>query len=288
MKAKKVSAFLLAALLMSQVFCIPAIAAGEPEATIAYDRAAGTVNVKAFGFEAGSMVSLTGYYDGGLDYLNQYTAGASGNLDVTYPSSKGWAEGGIIKVVVGAGGLPEPIVETVTISSGPYIKGYTSSLTAGYPANILVAAGNPLVAGLSAEVTVNGKIYSAAFNGNESTIIKVTEVINEAELTLRLTSGGELLDSKPIAVNTMPIDIWSPRAEAYGSGFRVIFAANISESVKGYAGTINGAAVAPVQVGSAVLVFEYAELLDNNKLVISGVKYPDYFPSYSFTFSLSF
>ena len=277
----------MASLLLLQVFCVPVLAAGEPEITIAYDGAAGTVNVKAFGFGAYSMISLSGYYDDSLDFLNQYAAGAAGNLDVTYLSSAKWAKGGVIKVIAGAGELSEPIVRTVTISDKPYIKDYTNSLTRECAANILVVIGNPAV-GLSAEVAVGGNTYKTSFNGGESAMIKVTEAINETDLILRLTNGDELLDSKPIEMKDMPENLWEPTAELSGNDLRIIFAAAVMAGPNGYAAAVNGVASVPIPDGDKILKFENATLLDENTVVISGVKFPDYFPSYSFTFSFNF
>ena len=288
MKKQRLFAHLLAAAIVLNLLCVFALAAGEPDIAISYDMASGTVNVKAFGLEAGSSVSLMGWYDNGLDYLNQYAADDGGNLDVTYPSSVEWANGGVIKAQVGAEGLDGPIVKTVVISSdAPYIKEYTNGLTYGYAANVLVAVGNP-AAGLTAEIAMGGKIYAADVSGG-SALVKVTDVIKEANLALVLKSGGEVLQTRHITINPEPENLWTPSVSLSGSDLRIIFAAKISEGVKGYSAILNDkAALSISKVGDQALQIDNVSLMAENTVIVSGVKYPDYFPSYSFTFSIKF
>ena len=122
MSVRKRLAFLLAGMLLLQMLCLPVFAVVEPELSIGYDMSAGLVNVNVTGLEAGSMVSLMGFYDGELDYLDQYTASAEGAIGVTYPSSAVWAAGGVIEARVGGQGGDSLAVELAAIVfDGPRI-----------------------------------------------------------------------------------------------------------------------------------------------------------------------
>ena len=285
MQARGKLAYLLAALLIVQVFFVPAFAASESDAEVSYNLEAGEVSIAVSGFGANAMISLMGYYDNELDYLNQYAADAEGSLDITYPSSAEWAQGGVIKVQIGEAGLDGPILRTVTISTDkPYIKNYTDRLTKDYAANILVEIGNP-EEGLTAEVMANGKAYSASFNAGDSALIKIPEKIQDSALSLSLKKGDELLGTKPIIVNDLPEDVWSMTLQPDGEGFRVIFAAKIAPSLNGYAATINGKKAAIAQNADNAIYCEETALEAGDEVRISGVKFPEYFPSYSFTFA---
>ena len=288
MRAWKRSAFILAALLLLQAFCAPALAAGDQEVSVGYDMAVGAVTVEASGFEAGAMVSLMGYYGSGLDYINQYTADAAGNIDIAYPSSADWAPGGVIKVQVGSGELAEPIVKTVVLATDkPYIISCTSGLTKGYKANVEVKVGN-FEAGLSAVIVSGGIPYTAAFNSEAYALVRITEVVNDAGLTLQLKKGDEVLDSKPISVQATSERIWTPEVKYADGALRIEFFANIGPSANGYKVVVNsGTGLVTEQAGN-VLIVRVAEPSAQDTIIVSGVKYPELFPSYSFTFSLRY
>jgi len=212
---------------------------------ITYDLDAETVNVKVTGLEEDAMVSLVAFYDEVDDYLDQYSTDETGALDITYLSSAKWANGGVIKVQIGGGGLTTPDIGSVTIMSDkPYIGKYTKSLTIGFKANVLVEIVNPS-AGLSAEITVNGEKYSDAFGIGTSAVVRIQTEIYDSPLTVNLVDGdGKIIDSKPIIVNPMPENMWAPAADISGNDLRVLFAVPVSAAPGGFISTINGNRVA--------------------------------------------
>ena len=168
----------------------------------------------------------------------------------------------------------------------PYIIDYTKELTIGYAANILVTAGNP-VEGMFAEVNVNDVAYKTNFSKAGTALLKVPARIDETALTLRLMSGSDLLDSKVIRMKELPANIWTASAMVSGTDIKVIFAANVVPGSNEYTATLNGKAAVAVQDGADSIMLKNVLFNDDENIInISGVKFPDFFPSYSFTFTV--
>jgi len=116
---KRVSMFFLAVIVIIQMFTLSVFASGV-EARINLDLEAKTVTVEVNGLPENRPFSLMAYYNGELDYLNQYTADEKGEATFTYPSGKQWATLGEIKILINGVEFNQTIVpvEGVTISGG--------------------------------------------------------------------------------------------------------------------------------------------------------------------------
>ena len=169
------------------------------------------------------------------------------------------------------------------------IVNYTENLTDGFAANVYVEIDMP-VDGLVAEVVSNGNSYSAAFDGKTSVIISVPAMNGPENPVLKLVEQNKAIDSKTIQLNALPADIWTPVAGIIepNNAVSVQFAADVAPIAKGYKATLNGKTVTVLADSANKLVIQGAEAAKaGDKLVLSGVKYEQFFPSYSFTFSFT-
>ncbi len=100
-----------------------------------------------------------------------------------------------------------------------------------------------------------------------------------------LTGGASWVET-PIVVVAKPENLWAPTvAFTGGNQASLIFGAKVSLTAKA-AVTVNGASATAAVLGDLEIGVTGNFVADApNKIVISGIKYPDLFPSYSFTFT---
>lgn len=112
----------------------------------------------------------------------------------------------------------------------------------------------------------------------------------ECAIVVKVDNGEPQGECSIILVEYKPDELWTPiiRAEDENGRLAVFFSEVISPSNKGYVATINGKMYHSLQKDDNCLLidFNYSSLSPNSKIIISGVKYPNLFPSYSFTFTL--
>ena len=106
----------LLSLVLSLIMClsINVIASADIEPTISISVKDQLTEVKVQGLAPNSFISFQAFLKIGgeteqIDYLDQFVTDASGEITVTYPSSKTFAVGDVIRVVIGGGGLAKPI-----------------------------------------------------------------------------------------------------------------------------------------------------------------------------------
>ena len=207
------------------------------------------------------------------------------SISYNYPSASNMIcalDMGFMAKDIGSG---RPIIlgSDIVIPGKAKIVDYTENLTAGYAANVFVEIDEP-ANGLTAEIKVNDVSYTAALNSDTSAIIAIPAIGTE-NLVLSLLDEGKVIDSKTIKVNVMPADIWTAKGSAVGDDVLVEFAAKVSPIAKGYSAKVNGSAAVVAAEGDSALKVLNAKPSD--KIVISGIKFSDYFPSYSFTFTIN-
>ena len=139
-----------------------------------------TVTVNVTGLTGSSNVSFQAYYGDDLDYLSGYKAEPDGSLELTYKSSKIWADGGVITVLVGAGGSlglikndftiavsPDTYLLTVSAGTGGTVSGTQSGeYPEGEPISVTALANSGYV---FAGWTVAGAIITGGNNANPAT-----------------------------------------------------------------------------------------------------------------------
>ncbi len=136
----------------------------------------------------------------------------------------------------------------------------------------------------------------AKFNGAEVTFEGTTAVIENGKAVLKIAAAPVAgnykvtvaygSQTKEIAIKVATSEgLWTPRFE----GGNITFAAPVSLKADAKA-LLNGAQVDFRQIDPYILRADVSSALveQSNKLVISGVKYPELFPSYKFTFTFNF
>lgn len=157
-------------------------------------------------------------------------------------------------------------------------------------ANLIIAVSGEGLAGKDATAwlkTEDGLKYpTPVVNGAARMSVTSAPAAGAYKLVVE-TSDGSAYGSCDIEVVPYNKDIWTVQVDTSLEGkTRFLFAADIS-TLKGYKVVVNDVTtLAPVQSGNA-LVIDYAAQ-SNDKFVISGVKYANLFPSYSFTFTVRY
>ena len=112
----------LLSLVLSLIMClsINVIAFADIEPTISISVKDQLSEVKVQGLAPNSFISFRAFLKVGedeeiIDYLGQYVTDASGEITVTYLSSRIFAGGDVIRVVIGGGGLAMPVEASYTV-----------------------------------------------------------------------------------------------------------------------------------------------------------------------------
>ncbi len=168
-----------------------------------------------------------------------------------------------------------------------------SKIVAGYAANIpatLTFAGEPAALTI-ALVDPNGavvKTIPASENGKYVLSITTDQAI-AGTYTIKALNGEAVVAQTQLECVAPPTDLWVPVVTVSEGKTIVTFASDVTFNAAKKAVMIGGAAVANSMVtvaGAIVTIDQAAE--NGQKVVISGVKYADLFPSYSFTFTLTY
>ena len=289
---KRTISVVLIALFVIQVLCVSAFAAPEDvKISVLLNEATRVVEVSASGFSANQMISVIGLYNATevtdiskVDYLDQVTADAEGNVAFSYPSKAEWAAPGYVAVllngIIGSadigGGIPAPTVKIVE---------FTNKITETYKANVKVV--------VAAE---NADAVTVSLFGNTVTAVDgvawfMDIVAPAAGLYDLVAAAGSASDTAAYEVIAKPVDIWNAALSAPGDSFTVTFGAEVScaKTNNGFNGYVKVGADT-ITSGTAIngnVVSVSAPLKAGDTVVISGVKFEQYFPSYSFTFTLT-
>gem|GEM_PF-1600064 len=175
------------------------------------------------------------------------------------------------------------------------------SLVTGYPANIPVSvtASNPDGLDIYAGLFVDGALF-----GNKEKVVGgaatiKAPVINSTDVYIAAWFDGDEANAVKKAIPTagLPADIWKPIAawSRTTSSFdiSVSFALGVTVALSPSASvTVNGVAarnfwLVPGQVAYSMNILSNGPTFqDDAKVTITGIKYPELFPSYSFTFTM--
>ena len=183
--------------------------------------------------------------------------------------------------------------ETVSLAISPH------TLTAGYAANIVVEVigGHISGDGMTARIQVNGEDYTAPLeNGRAVIYVPLSANIGPGDYTIDVLADGEVKQSGTIQVLSA-FGLWKVgiyyNQELDTFALDVVFAESIKPRDSNYSVTVNGKAVACMPAGDTTVRIVQAlsgDLMVGQKcdVVVSGVKYKDHFPSYSFSFAISY
>ncbi len=165
-------------------------------------------------------------------------------------------------------------------------------IVAGHAANIPAEVslyGVPVGAAVSLYGPSGAKLSSmnASDNGRYVLTIKAQDAV-EGTFTVKLESGGKVFAQKDVACVKQPENLWNPSAVAEGGMVKITFASEVSfnEAKKGAKlGTATVSADKISASGTTVVIDSAAA--SGNAVTVSGVKYADLFPSYSFSFTIT-
>jgi len=182
----------------------------------------------------------------------------------------------------------ERLIGDATIESITY-SGFTT-LVYGCAANIPVTvdAYNPDRLDIYAGLFIDGTIAASAPVIDGKALIKMSAV-NGAEAYVAAWFDGEdpdMVAAKEIPVRRLPTNIWMPEIGMSGDGVTsVIFAERISLTAPA-AIRVGGNSVESFWIDGNVLYMEQY-VTAGQILELKGIKYPELFPSYSFTFTIT-
>ena len=180
--------------------------------------------------------------------------------------------------------------DTRIVSVTPAVKDYV----AGFAANIKVTVVGDLD-GVNSSIAVvkDGIELGSTALANGVGIISVPKdvltVPGEYDIIVKI-DGVTAAAKGSITVVEYNANIWSPTkfADSLTEKLSIRFNADIAAAPAGINVSVAGVDVASEVVDGSILATAqvYKDIAENAKIVISGVKYPTLFPSYSFTFTL--
>ena len=180
--------------------------------------------------------------------------------------------------------------------ASPLISNCTSPIVSGCGANIMFTAQgkDENLDGKSITGTLFGKEFT--FDKNGVALLKlgsedVPDVTADTLFQYVLYIDGVEAKSGDILVKPLNINIWTLTVKfAENDEPEAVFNTNITPIAKGYSVKVNGNPVAAEQTAVNTLSVKTTnyDKAGGNTLIISGVKYADLFPSYSFTFTATF
>ena len=168
------------------------------------------------------------------------------------------------------------------------ISSPVAKIVAGYAANIPVDVAfkneaSSLTLGLyNGETMLYSIDVSAA--GRYTFALTAVDTAVAGVYTVKAVGARDLA----IACVAQPDTLWTPKVTFVEGVLTVEFGAAISAGNAGYKAVLNGVSAAVTKTGDNVLTVDAPlSLQEGSPLVISGVKYAELFPSYSFTFTLA-
>ncbi len=169
-----------------------------------------------------------------------------------------------------------------------------SAIVQGYAANIPVTvASSNLPSGASIVVypQTNPTNSVAVVNGSATIHLNAADVSTVGAFTfVAEVAGTDIKATCSVEVCAAPANLWSPVVTVGPNSTVVTFASDVTFNAAKKAVTVAGAPVAgdSVTADGKVVTIAGTAAQSNDKVVISGVKYADLFPSYSFTFTLTY
>ena len=167
-----------------------------------------------------------------------------------------------------------PAVSSFTVNPGTFVENNAAGL--GYA----IEGVNLEDAVMSLEL--DGKYYHVdALTG----IIRINKMPAAGSYDVKLWLGDSVVKTFTIRVVELPADIWSFRFADLGEGkLQLQFNAEIAATTKGIVVKVNGEIIESAIEGLNAVAVTYTPKAGDT-FVVSGIKFPVLYPSYSFTFT---
>ncbi len=294
---KRILATLMVAMLLIQIVAMASFASAAGAApdtvTLTLDTSANKVLIEAVGFAPNQMVSILGYYnvDTGFenpDYIGQATADAAGALSYTYISAAQWKGGDKIIVKLNGSAFETGIVSDKLLK----ITSATPLIVEKYAANLVVQVESSVVGDVFVDLYLGDSLTATAPVVGGIAKFKVASAPVAGTICSYIARTGELTDYAELEIAALPSGIWSIRPVNSQGNLSVIFGAAFTLK-DGAAVTVGSASasganlsiVAPVTLNTNIPV---ASIASGASVVVSGVKFAELFPSYTFTFTAKY
>ena len=177
-----------------------------------------------------------------------------------------------------------PAITSVSVS--------TPTIVEGLAANLVISAKGVNLGSqtLTAYLSVDGELldYVDITSGQATMKISAAPAVGADCKIVVKSSDGLVRSCNLIIAAYNPASLWNPILRVDNDGnVNVVFSDEVGTKT-GYKASVGGAACGCEQIGSNVLKLDVADedVEVGTAVVISGVKYPVLFPSYSFTFTI--
>ncbi len=187
---------------------------------------------------------------------------------------------------------PEPVITSLTVT--------TPTITETLAAYLNITAAGDRLSGetLTAYLMADGALlYPTALtlsNGvwkGRMHILSAPSHETNSKIVVAVGDGAPQGDCPLTILRYDPAQLWAPTARPDTQSGKIViaFSERIAPRAGGYTATIGGVSCALEQTGDRAVTLNksYADVASGTKIVVGGVKYPDMFPSYSFTFTVT-
>ncbi len=195
---------------------------------------------------------------------------AAKSADLTVTVTDGVrSESKIISVTV-----PKASVESVSA---------VKTLVEGRAANVVISVAGPNLSGLKASLF--GKTADIA-GGTAALSFTAAQIPAAGSYSVDILDGDYIVAKAAISVVAEPAGLWKPAVAISAGQTKITFGADISFNAAKKSVTVGGDPVADNLLTAAGKVLTIAADATGKQIVVSGLKYADLFPSYSFTFTI--
>ena len=162
-----------------------------------------------------------------------------------------------------------------------------NTLVAGCNANINVSGAT---GGTKAEMRSGAKVVASAdlVNGAARLSISKEDAI-AGNYYVIVYNGNEFVGSKDVTINALPDNVWSMSVESESNMIMAKFNAKIALFEKRFSVTLDGGKIGgTLQADELTVLFSgvnVSDYEDGDIAVVTGIMFPNLFPSYSFTFT---
>ena len=156
------------------------------------------------------------------------------------------------------------------------------TIVTGLAANLPIDVSKDVIGDVTVKIFEVEKVVTDGYI--KLSAAEVPSVINATDFPVTATANSVTIPLGNIRVTTLPTDIWVMSADAAGEDIVLTFGAipNLDKIQV----LLNGKAISFTAEGSGNIVRIAKELVDgNNTIAVKGVRFPEFFPSFSFTYS---
>lgn len=186
---KRVLTALLTVVLCMQAFCLSAFAADADSFTLTYQREEQTVTIEGSGLTPDTYLSLRGYVNDEMDYLNQVQVDSDGNVSCVYPSNGYWG-GDVIKVILAGQGVD--VTKEITVEESEMIFYQEDDANLRYTGSWTYRAASVFFEDCAVQTAQQGASMKFGFNG---TALKIYSYRSASQGNFDLYIDGEFVET---------------------------------------------------------------------------------------------